>query len=72
MHALLLLLTLLPQPITPSDFARLHEAIQAKPKSEAWEAVDWEMSLTTARIRAVKENKPILLWEMDGHPLGCT
>ena len=29
-------------------------------------------SLWQARERAAAEGKPILLWEMDGHPLGCT
>jgi hypothetical protein len=29
-------------------------------------------SLWEARKRAAAEGKPILLWEMDGNPLGCT
>jgi hypothetical protein len=29
-------------------------------------------SLWEARRKAAAEGKPILLWEMDGHPLGCT
>ncbi len=30
-----------------------------------------EWGRTQARKVAAKEGKPILLWEMDGHPLGC-
>jgi hypothetical protein len=29
-------------------------------------------SLWEARQKAAAAGKPILLWEMDGHPLGCT
>lgn len=43
------------------------------PKSEsAWLELDWEIDLWKARERAAREGKPIFLWEMDGHPLGCT
>ena len=33
--------------------------------------VPWLTSLWEAREKAAAEGKPILLWEMDGHPLGC-
>ena len=43
------------------------------PKSESgWLELGWEIDLWKARERAAKEGKPIFLWEMDGHPLGCT
>ena len=59
--------------------ARAHAAavrnIQAliKPAAgeEKWEQIPWMASLWQARIKAAAEGKPILLWEMDGHPLGC-
>ena len=38
----------------------------------AWLELGWEIDLWKARERAAKEGKPIFLWEMDGHPLGCT
>ena len=31
----------------------------------------WQTNLWEARTLAAKEGKPILLWEMDGNPLGC-
>jgi hypothetical protein len=39
---------------------------------DAWDRVPWLASLWEARQRAAARGKPILLWEMDGHPLGCT
>ncbi|MEX2561058.1 MAG: hypothetical protein WD403_14140 [Pirellulales bacterium] len=34
--------------------------------------IPWGIDLWQARRQAAAEGKPILLWEMDGHPLGCT
>lgn len=48
------------------------EAIKPTAAEAAWENIDWETDLWAARERAAKEGKPIYLWEMDGHPLGCT
>jgi hypothetical protein len=39
---------------------------------DKWANIPWQTSLWEARKVAAKEGKPILLWEMDGHPLGCT
>ena len=33
--------------------------------------IPWQTNLWDARTLAAKEGKPLLLWEMDGHPLGC-
>ncbi|MDB4265496.1 hypothetical protein N9891_01960 [bacterium] len=41
----------------------------------AWQEIDWKIDLwearVEARVEAAKIGKPIYLWEMDGHPLGC-
>jgi len=55
---------------TPAQFDKIQALI--KPAEEAkWEQIPWMASLWQARIKAAKEGKPILLWEMDVHPLGC-
>jgi hypothetical protein len=51
-------------------FAALHKAVA--PKAEAWATIPWEPDLATARRKAAREGKPLLMWVMDGHPLGCT
>lgn len=53
-------------------FRRLHSLIKPKASEESWIRIPWMTSLWEARQRAAGEGKPILLWEMDGHPLGCT
>ena len=56
--------------LSPADFTRLHGAMA--PKGERWEEIPWETDLGAARARAAREGKPLLMWVMDGHPLGCT
>lgn len=53
-------------------FRRLHELIVPHEDELAWTRVDWRTDLWEARRTAAKHGKPIFLWEMDGHPLGCT
>ena len=60
------------EPVKPQDFERLHALIKPQTKEEKWLQIPWMISLWEARQRAATEGKPILLWEMDGHPLGCT
>jgi hypothetical protein len=59
-------------PLKPEQFPALHKLIQPKPEEEKWLQIPWQSSLWEARKKAAAEGKPILLWEMDGHPLGCT
>lgn len=52
--------------------AELIAVISPAKAEQAWLAIPWETDLTVARRKAVAQNRPIFLWEMDGHPLGCT
>jgi hypothetical protein len=51
---------------------QLIEVISPAKSEAAWLSIPWETDLAVARRKAAAENKPIFLWEMDGHPLGCT
>ena len=52
--------------------AQVIEVISPAKAEQAWLMIPWETDLTAARRKAVAQNKPVFLWEMDGHPLGCT
>src|SRR5262245_47672824 len=39
---------------------------------ERWLQVPWRTDLTRARLEAQRSGKPLFLWIMEGHPLGCT
>ena len=60
------------EPIAPTQFANLHALIKPGKEEEKYLQIPWLTSLGEARRKAAAEGKPILLWEMDGHPLGCT
>lgn len=53
-----------------AEFKRLHAELQLN--DEPWLTIPWKISVLNAQRTAVKENKPIFIWAMDGHPLGCT
>ena len=59
--------------LSDKNLAALHELIQPKPEEMIWkDSIPWRTDLWEARREAAAAGKPIYLWEMDGHPLGCT
>jgi hypothetical protein len=58
--------------ITADQYRTLLEVIRPTSDEDRWATIPWRINLWEARKEAAKEGKPILLWEMDGHPLGCT
>jgi hypothetical protein len=59
-------------PIPPARVAELRGLIRPDADEDRWASIPWRTSLWAARQEAARDGKPILLWEMDGHPLGCT
>lgn len=58
-------------PSSESEFNQLHAKLV--PKSLAkWQTIPWKVDLLEARDLASKSGKPLFLWSMNGHPLGCT
>ena len=58
-------------PLSDDDAIRLRKVIRPLAGEDPFETIPWETSLWDARVKAAAAGKPILLWEMDGHPLGC-
>jgi hypothetical protein len=55
------------------DWRELHNLIASEEGERAWELeIPWRIDLLQARRQAEESKRPIFLWEMDGHPLGCT
>ena len=59
------------EPIKPAQFDKLHALIRPNANEDKWTQIPWMTNLWDARKKAAEEGKPILLWEMDGNPLGC-
>ena len=60
------------EPIRPERFAQLQALVKPDQTEDEWAKIPWQTDLWQARKVAARDGKPILLWEMDGHPLGCT
>lgn len=57
--------------LTEAEFLKLHAELQ--PDNNAlWRTVLWKTSVLSAQQIAAEQKKPIFIWAMDGHPLGCT
>lgn len=57
--------------LTEARFQKLHAELQPD-NSALWRSIPWKTSVLTAQQIAAGEKKPIFIWAMDGHPLGCT
>jgi len=53
------------------NIAALQALIKPRPAETRWEEIPWVVDLWDARQKAAREGKPIMLWEMDGNPMGC-
>ena len=54
-----------------SLFADLHKEVCQCP-DDTWRTIPWKTDLLEAQRLSLAESKPIFIWAMDGHPLGCT
>lgn len=48
------------------------EHILPEPSEMAWEKIPWLSTFKDGILAADAAGKPLLLWTMNGHPLGCT
>lgn len=53
-------------------FARQLAAIVPTAEELAWRAVPWRAEFRSALLEANRLDKPVVLWAMNGHPLGQT
>ena len=58
--------------LTEANFARWRDFIRPKREEGRWQEIPWQSSLWEAAREAQRQNKPVLLWAMNGHPLACT
>jgi len=58
-------------PLDEARFAELMERLSPDPAA-LWRSVPWRIDLLAAQHEAAAQHKPLFVWAMDGHPLGCT
>lgn len=69
-----LLLSLSVQAVEPnaSNYRTWLKFIQPDAKEQAYKEIEWRNKFWPAVLEAKELGRPILLWTMNGHPLGCT
>ena len=58
--------------LTETSFTAWQKYIQADDAEQAWKQIPWLLTFGEGIAKADAEGKPLLLWVMNGHPLGCT
>ncbi len=48
------------------------EELSLKKGEAPWESIPWLPTFSQGILVAGEKQKPLLLWVMNGHPLGCT
>ena len=61
---------LLAGPALAQDFEAVARRVLPASSEQVWQALDWQPTLWDGVIAAHGANKPVLLWAMNGHPLG--
>ena len=61
-----------PAELNSATFAQWCDRIRPKSGELCFATVNWLPTLWDAVIAAQKQDKPIVLWAMNGHPLACT
>lgn len=59
-------------PLDQSTFDRYRNAIEPTGDETAFLGINWQSQLSRAVQRAYESEKPLLIYVMNGHPLGCT
>ena len=58
-------------PVTPAEFEKIERELVPR-KAETWRTIPWRVDLLAARAEAARSGRPLMIWAMNGHPLGCT
>jgi hypothetical protein len=58
--------------LNEQTFKHWRDSIRPSVQEQAFLEIPWRESFFTAVKEAREKERPILLWAMNGHPLGCT
>jgi hypothetical protein len=60
-----------PPVLNASTFDALFEQCRARTDEEKWTEINWIGEMWKGRQEAIDRKKPMFIWAMNGHPLGC-
>jgi hypothetical protein len=55
-----------------ASFARWRDQIRPTREEVRWQEVPWRATFWEGVLEAQKQEQPLLVWAMNGHPLACT
>jgi len=58
--------------LTDANLDQWLQYLLPKQQETEFKEVEWRSTLWEAAVEANRRDMPILLWAMNGHPLGCT
>ena len=58
--------------LNKSTYGMWQEFIKPTKDELAWAEIPWKSTFYDGLVESDREQKPLLLWVMNGHPLGCT
>ena len=58
--------------LTEQNYEMWRDYIKPTESDLMWASIPWRSSFQEGLIEANARQKPMLLWVMNGHPLGCT
>lgn len=58
--------------VDAANFAQIVGHVMPAPDELVWRAIPWRPSLRQGVVDGLAERKPVVLWAMNGHPLGTT
>ncbi len=70
--ALLVVAVARAEELNDTTFDAWAERIAPREDELAWRAIPWRGVFCDAVVEAEEAGKPLLIWAMNGHPLGCT
>jgi hypothetical protein len=68
----LLLLCAIPQSLDQDALPRWRDHIAPAAAESRWQQIGWRATVADGLQEAAAADRPLLLWLMNGHPLGCT
>lgn len=55
-----------------ADLALWRQHLEPTGRELRWESIPWAPTFREGLLQADRLGRPLLLWTMNGHPLGCT
>ncbi|MCK5941482.1 MAG: hypothetical protein KAI24_05885, partial [Planctomycetes bacterium] len=57
--------------LTPANLTAWRDHLAPQAAEERWRAIAWRPTVADGLQDAARQRRPMLLWLMNGHPLGC-